>query len=81
MSAKGCAKNKEGKKFSTRASAYMLAYLAFENQSEASINAETTTSSTNIAAKIETMVKEFKTHRCMLEFDGSFIIFTLFVRD
>jgi hypothetical protein len=40
-----------------------LAYLALDNQSEASRNAETTTSSTNIAAKIEKMVKKFKTHR------------------
>jgi hypothetical protein len=59
--------------FSTRVRAYMLAYLALESQSEASTNAETTLSSTSIAAKIEKMVKEFKTHRCTLDFDGSFV--------
>ena len=60
-------------KFSARARAYMLAYLALENQSEAYTNAETTMSSTSIVTKIEKMVKEFKTHRCALDFDGSFI--------
>jgi hypothetical protein len=68
MPVKGCASNREGKKFSTRSRAYMLANLALDNQSEASTNAETTTSS-----KIEKMVKEFKTPMCALDFDGSFI--------
>ena len=65
------------RKFSARARAYMLAYLALEHQSDESINPETTTSSTSIVAKIEKMVKEFKTHRCALDFDGGFIKSTI----
>ncbi len=65
-------------KFSARARAYMLAYLALERNIDTSTASMNTAETSNSAVvKIEKMVKQFKTHRCALDFDGGFIKSTL----
>ena len=62
------------RKFSARARAYMLAYLALDSNFEAATTPVNTTDiPVSAVIKIEKMVKQFKTHRCALDFDGGFI--------
>jgi len=57
-----------------RARAYMLAYLALDNEGDAF-------NSGNAVVKIEKMVKQFISHRCALDFDGGFIKSTVIYDD
>jgi len=64
------------RKFSRRARLYILAYQALHSLEE---NREQQPSTTSRDAhqitpmKIESLVKDFKTHRCALDFDKGFI--------
>jgi hypothetical protein len=52
----------------------MLAYLALDQEEEASTVANDPDSSTaSVVVKIEKMVKQFKSHQCALDFDICFI--------
>ena len=52
----------------------MLAYLALDSNFEAATTPVNTTDiPVSAVIKIEKMVKQFKTHRCALDFDGGFI--------
>jgi hypothetical protein len=66
--------------FSRRARQYILAYhaLNLQQQQQASGEADNIVSTLQnkvqiTPAKIEHMVKEFKSHRCAMDFDGAFI--------
>ncbi len=63
--------------FSRRACQYILAYYTLQQTSDVAnsmINADTTGLQHQITqVKIEQLVKEFKTHRCAMDFDSSFI--------
>jgi hypothetical protein len=62
------------RKFSQRARAYMCAYLALEKEKEMQTGEQTKQNDLNsVPVKIEQMVKQFKTHRCALDFDRGFI--------
>ncbi len=52
----------------------MLAYLALDSNFKASTTPVNTTDiPISAVVKIEKMVKQFKMHRCALDFDGGFI--------
>ena len=52
----------------------MLAYLALDREEEASTAAnDPDSSAASVIIKIEKMVKQFKSHRCALDFDIGFI--------
>ena len=63
--------------FSRRARQYILAYYAIQQASDvanSTMIADTTASQQQITqVKIEQLIKEFKTHRCAMDFDNSFI--------
>ncbi len=62
------------RKFSVRARAYMLAYLALDKEEEAlTITNDPDSSAASIVVKSEKMVKQFKSHQCTLDFDIGFI--------
>ena len=63
------------RKFSQRARAYTCAYLALEAEKQTSNTVEENkiNEANSIPVKIEQMVKQFKTHRCALDFDAGFI--------
>jgi hypothetical protein len=52
----------------------MCAYLALEKEKEMQTGEQTKQNDLNsVPVKIEQMVKQFKTHRCALDFDRGFI--------
>jgi hypothetical protein len=60
------------RKFSRRARQYILAYQALHSQEEEQQQPSSTTHQIT-PMKIESLVKDFKTHRCALDFDKGFI--------
>jgi dihydropteroate synthase len=64
------------RKFLQRARQYILAYQALHSQEESEQQQPSTTSRDThqiTPMKIESLVKDFKTHRCVLDFDKGFI--------
>lgn len=59
--------------FSRRARQYTLAYYAMQQQQQEDASTTINEQSQLTAVKIEQMVKQFKTHRCAIDFDGAFI--------
>jgi hypothetical protein len=60
--------------FSQRARAYMLAYHKIWQQQQLTTTSPTSDFDNTTASpvKVEKMLKEFKTHRCAMDFDSSF---------
>jgi hypothetical protein len=59
--------------FSRRARQYTLAYYAMQQQQQEDASTTFNEQSQLTAVKIEQTVKQFKTYRCAIDFDGAFI--------
>lgn len=58
--------------FSQRARAYMLAYQFLREEEQGLALSPTDVKSTSCPVKVEKIVKQFKTHRCAMDFDKAF---------